>query len=515
MKIMKKIVKKIDNNSLIKSIRVIFLFFIFLFFVDSAMSATYTVTTTADSGAGSLRDAIAQANSTSEDDTIDFNITSGCSGGVCTITLTSGTLVINSASTAGSLTITNAGGSQRIEISGNNSTRVFSVNIGANLTIDSITIRDGSASNGGGINNSGGTVNITNSTITNNSASGSTSSLGGGIYNTGTVNITNSTITNNSASGSTSSLGGGIVNLSGGIVNITNSTITNNSATVGSSGGGIMNFSGGTVNVTNSTITNNSASSGGNGGGINNGGGTVNITNSTITNNSATVGGGGIRNAGTVNARNTIIANNNALSGPDFNGPLTSQGYNLIRNTSGTTITGVTTGNITGQDPLLTPLGYYGGSTWTRALFFESPALNAGSNCVRTAGACGSGQPSVAIIRDQRGASRQGFSRLVGAGPVDIGAYEFNPLYFAVLPDGTQNSSYSFVISQYSSSEGTFSFTMTGLPNGLSLQTQTSGSVVTVVITGTPTQSGFFQPQLSITSGSQTVTVSYAIKIGV
>jgi len=61
----------------------------------------------------------------------------------------------------------------------------------------------------------------------------------------------------------------------------------------------------------------------------------------------------------------------------------------------------------------------------------------------------------------------------------------------------------------------TFNFTMTGLPNGLSLQTQTSGSTVTVVITGTPTQSGFFQPQLSITSGGRTVTVNYAIKIGV
>jgi hypothetical protein len=381
MKIMKKIVKKIDNNSLIKSIRVIFLFFSFLFFVDSAMSVTYTVTTTADSGAGSLRDAIQAANGTPEDDTIVFNITSGCSGGVCTITLTSGTLVINS---AGSLTITNAGGSQRIEISGNNSTRVFFVNSGANLTIDSITIRNGSATGG---------------------------NFGGGINNSGTVTITNSTITNNSAG-----FGGGINN--SGTVTITNSTITNNSATVG---GGIRNV--GTVNITNSTITNNSA---GLGGGITNGG-TVNITNSTITNNSATVGGdgGGIYNSGgaTVNARNTIIANNSAPNGPDFSGTLNSQGYNLIRSTIGTTITGVTTGNITGQDPQLAPLGNYGGPTQTQRPLPSSPVINAGDPST-------TGLPST----DQRGAVR------VLGGRVDIGAVEITTLFVTNTSDSGADS---------------------------------------------------------------------------
>jgi len=52
-------------------------------------AATFTVTTSADSGAGSLRQAILDANSVAGVDTIDFAIPAGqCSaGGVCTITL--------------------------------------------------------------------------------------------------------------------------------------------------------------------------------------------------------------------------------------------------------------------------------------------------------------------------------------------------------------------------------------------------------------------------------------------
>ena len=55
--------------------------------VQSVQAATYTVTTTADSGAGSLRWAIEQANANPGPDTIQFNI-AGC-GGVCTIQPTS------------------------------------------------------------------------------------------------------------------------------------------------------------------------------------------------------------------------------------------------------------------------------------------------------------------------------------------------------------------------------------------------------------------------------------------
>jgi CSLREA domain-containing protein len=330
-----------------------------------ASAATYTVTKTADTNGTcnsgvdcSLREAIAAANSTPDNDTINFNIPTsdpGCSGGVCTITLNSslGQLTINSASTSGTLTIRkSAATTQKIEISGNNAIRVFVVNSGANLTIENITVRNGLASTGSG----------------------------GGIRNNGTTTIINSTVSNNSASPD----GGGILNNSGAIVTIINSTVSNNSApTVGGFGGGIRND------------------------------GTVTIINSTISNNSTSGNGGGILNFGTVNAQNTIIANNSAsLAAPDFGGTLNSQGYNLIGNTSGTTIAGTTTGNILNQDPKLAPLGDYGGLTKTHALLLGSPALNAGSNSLAL------DQNGNALTMDQRGAAR------ISGGTVDIGAYE-------------------------------------------------------------------------------------------
>jgi hypothetical protein len=62
-----------------------------LLLAATSQAATFTVTTTADSGAGSLRQAITDANANSGADTIDFAIPAGeCSAaGVCTITLSS------------------------------------------------------------------------------------------------------------------------------------------------------------------------------------------------------------------------------------------------------------------------------------------------------------------------------------------------------------------------------------------------------------------------------------------
>ena len=111
--------------------------------------APLTVTNTNDSGAGSLRQAIADAVS---GDTITFNL-SGCP---CTITLTSGELVINK-----NLTISGPGASQ-LTISGGNTSRVFFINPGAagattgppatnpTVTISNLTVANGKANGGGG-----------------------------------------------------------------------------------------------------------------------------------------------------------------------------------------------------------------------------------------------------------------------------------------------------------------------------------------------------------------------------
>jgi hypothetical protein len=59
--------------------------------VSAAPAATFTVTNTNDAGAGSLRQAITDANAAAGADTIEFNISgAGCDGaGVCTIALAS------------------------------------------------------------------------------------------------------------------------------------------------------------------------------------------------------------------------------------------------------------------------------------------------------------------------------------------------------------------------------------------------------------------------------------------
>ena len=72
------------------------------------------------------------------------------------------------------------------------------------------------------------------------------------------------------------------------------------------------------------------------------------------------------------------------------------------------------TNSIIGGDAKLAPLGFYGGTTQTHALFPGSSAINAGNDCVLTANGCGNNNP--ALPTDQRGASR--------VGPVDIGAFE-------------------------------------------------------------------------------------------
>ncbi len=135
--------------------------------------------------------------------------------------------------------------------------------------------------------------------------------------------------------------------------------------------------------MTTSTVSGNTA--GRNGGGIRATGGIVNITSSTIVNNTAAMDGGGVNRAFTggtnpLNFRNTIVANNTAATGPDISGSVVSQGYNLIRNTTGATITGDTATNITGVDPNLGPLQDNGGLTFTHALLTGSPAIDKGES---------------------------------------------------------------------------------------------------------------------------------------
>ena len=342
------------------------------------------VTNGNDSGAGSLREAIALACAGS---TITFAI------GVNLITLTSGELGITK-----NLTIQGPEGNT-VAISGNNASRVLNIFQAGTVTLNNLAVTNGRADNGGGIAINGTTVNINNSSVANNTATG----IGGGIFNAnGTLNITASAIY-----GNTGSQGGGIAN--GGtpsVLNVTNSTISGNTST--GNGGGI--FTNAQVTVRNSTITNNLAMGDGISTGI----------------------GGGISNfsAEPVSLGNTIIAGNSAPTAPDFRDTLTSLGNNLVGNTNGTNLIGTTTGNILNANARLAPLGNYGGPTQTHALLPGSPAINAGDNCVLTANGCGNNNP--AIITDQRGIAR--------VGTVDIGAFESRGFTLAVSSGDKQST---------------------------------------------------------------------------
>ncbi|MEG4289262.1 Calx-beta domain-containing protein [Microcoleus sp. C2C3] len=268
---------------------------------------------------GSFRQALLNANAFAGNDTITFNLPAGPQ----TINLT-GVLP----DISGDVTITNSTGSSNLTVRRDTGGdyRIFKVNSGVSATFDGFTIANGLISDdGGGIYNDGGTVNVTNSTLSNNTVR---EGRGGGIYNNGgTVNATNSTFSSNSLSNffnpnlNPIPSGGGIHN-EGGTVNLTNSNFSGNSGFAPSRGGAISNNSG-TVNVTNGTFSGNRATAGG--GISNNGPGTVKVANSTFSENvgvrftlglPASVDGAAIFNqGGTVEVTNSTLSGNKAGGG--------------------------------------------------------------------------------------------------------------------------------------------------------------------------------------------------------
>ena len=269
----------------------------------------------------------------------------------------------------------------------------------------------------------GSTLTMTNSTMSGNVATydaggaiGVNSDACGGC--SATLNLDHVSIDGNTAGID----GPGIWAQNSAIVTITNSSITNNKSTSTSysNGGGLEIDDGTTATLTNVTISGNTLGANGQGGGILVGGDTgtttLNLNNVTISNNSATTGGGIASTNGTVNFQNTLIANNTATTGPDCstNTSLNSLDYNLIRATTGCTISGTTAHNITAANPRLGTLALNGSSTLSRALMTNSPAMDAANNA-----SC--------PVTDQRGQARPQDGDGNGSATCDIGAFEDTP----------------------------------------------------------------------------------------
>src|SRR5262249_5130348 len=195
---------------------------------DRTVPSTLTVTNLLDSGTGSLRDQIAAA---AAGDTINF--ASGLSG---TITLTSGARAITR-----NLTILGPGAGSSTR-SGHNAQRVFHTSRNTSVTISGLTIANGKVADFGAGIESEGSLTLSNSTLTGNSAG----SGGGGVYfvvnNTGaaSLSVSGDTFTNNTGA-SGAGLFSSVTNRSGSVsVTVSNSTFTGNTATA--AGGAIDSF---------------------------------------------------------------------------------------------------------------------------------------------------------------------------------------------------------------------------------------------------------------------------------
>ncbi len=463
--------------------------------------ATFTVTKTADTADGvcdadcSLREAVVAANATADNDIISF---ASIFNSPQTITLGGTDIIITN---SGSLSI-NGPGATKLTVTGNVLSRVFTNNTGSNATISNLRVIGGNGSSavasgrGGGIYNTAATLTLNNLVI-----EGNVSTNGGALSNAGTatLNVVNCAISTNSATGS----GGAIQNFSGNnFLNISGSSIYGNTSNSNTVGGGAIQANG-NVNIVNSTFANNRANTG-SGGAIFYNGTVLNITNSTFAGNTSAQNGGGIHaTVTTTNIRNSIISGNSGIAAsPDSTGTYNSLGNNIIGNIG--TSNGWIAADLQNTNPILSPLGFYGGNGLSFALLSSSPALNAGQNCV-TDLTCATNNPAVALTADQRGAVRPTNST------VDIGAFEASSVYRVILPDGAINVAYNQTLSAFASGSS-----YTGLlPAGLAISSplfdefgNTSAS-----ISGVPILSGVFDFGITIMTGANSAVVNYRITV--
>jgi len=337
-------------------------------------------------------------------------VTFNCSSG-------SGTIVVPQMSvTSGSLTIDASASATPITLDGNNANRHFSVNNNASLTLRRLTLQNGRATGaavGGSIESINAALTVDGCVFRNNALIGNGNNRGGAIAIVPGANalprmIENSTFEGNSVTSTNIPSGGAlhVTDASGNTV-VRNSTFHGNSVngTNGNEHGGAIAWtSGGTVHH-------------------------VTVTGNAVNGTASSVGGGGFLVSGPVTVSNSVLAGNSSTgNGPDVRTPGVQPflgSYNLIGNGNTSNFTTFGPTNLVGTtasplDPLVAPLGSFGGPTQTRLPLPASAASNAipAANCP--------------LLTDQRGAAR------TAGQPCTMGAVE--PDWVLTATGGTPQS---------------------------------------------------------------------------
>ncbi len=277
---------------------------------DVAGAAEYNVTNANNSGAGSLRQALANAESNPGADTVAVQ------AGVGTITLSSPIIW----STGGGVTIQGNG----VTIDANGETAALYDDSGQSLTIEDLTITGvGGASSidTAPVVAQGGSVTARDCTITGNEVYTDDGDAAGGILSEGgAVLVDSCTISDNTATTDDGDVAGGVLS-EGGLIDLLHCTITGNDADGPVDAGGGVLSEGGPIMVDDCDISGNTATSdaGDAGGGLHSQGGQTVMARSTVNDNRATGGtdetavGGSANIGGSLTVRSSTISGNAAV----------------------------------------------------------------------------------------------------------------------------------------------------------------------------------------------------------
>jgi hypothetical protein len=369
----------------------------------AAQAATLNVTSSADAGPNTLRDALTNA---ADGDAITFNLPNPA------------TLNLNSELVCNKNLIIRGPGAERLILSGQGLYRVLHITAGTTY-ISSCTIANGSdiagsvMYGGGVLIDAGGSLYMDQCVVQHNYADGQ----GAGIYSTGVCLEINRSIIQDNVVYNMASFGGAIWANNSGAFNVYNSTLANNHSGLS---GGCIEAAGAPMHMFNTTVSGNLSAAGG----AVNVGNAV-ICNSTITNNqSYNESGGLVASAGNVRLQNTILAGNSSAHPNghtdfqiNYGGLVTSNGYNVI-GSQGDAAVSWQSSDIVGTEssqvnPDLTALGNNGG-------YVQTNRPNAGSPVIDPAD--GNGAPFV----DGRGYLR--------TNTADRGACEYNGQLPVALP---------------------------------------------------------------------------------